>query len=268
MRVMSKCPKCNSPIEADFGVVACVSCSAVLFFDMDGVPHLNTNDPLDFKLESSIKRTPANLPPVPELDESESGAHFPSQEELAAQMEQESLPPIPDMQDGYGNYEMTPESEEHQSPELNSDGSEPFQDESAQAEYINEDYAANSQEFLQVDEQQEIAEVVEEVVRESAGSFADVERFANSEQSEGDLVYTIRIQGIDTEKIRHDLESVLTDARLFRDLARVLGEIKRGALVIEDLSAVKAAVILQRIKALPVEISWSQNAKSANDVSA
>lgn len=180
-----------------------------MFFDMDGVPHIE-----------------------------EQAAHA---EEVSAPIEE----PL--------NFETT---EEPISFEMNP---EPIAQEQ---EFVHEDV---------INEELLIEDIpVEEVLQdeESSGSFADIEKFANSDQSAINSTYSIRIVGIDTEKIRRDLEEALNDARLFRDFSEVWKTLRRGELSLTQLSALKAAIIIQRIKSLPVDISWSQHAQTSDDISA
>ncbi len=55
---MSVCPNCHQPIEADFGMVTCTSCEAVVFVEMSG----------EIKIyEDSLNKNPSDV--VPPLQE-------------------------------------------------------------------------------------------------------------------------------------------------------------------------------------------------------
>jgi hypothetical protein len=78
-------------------------------------------------------------------------------------------------------------------------------------------------------------------------------------QPAGQLLYEIQIEGIDGSKLRNELYEELKDARWGWVAIELMGAIKMGCLVIKDVSAVKASLLINRLKALPLEIKWKQN---------
>jgi hypothetical protein len=90
--------------------------------------------------------------------------------------------------------------------------------------------------------------------------------FANSEISQakdGMLAFTVLISNIDTKEIRESLRSALDDQRFAWNPNDLMSKISRnGTLAIENVSPVKAVILINRIKRLPVGISWEQYAIS------
>ncbi len=93
--------------------------------------------------------------------------------------------------------------------------------------------------------------------------FSDVAEFGNSDVSvgrEGVLRYNLFILGIDTNDIREEIKSVLNDEKFLWDANKIISSVEDGKLVIRDVSAVKSALLLQRLRAVPVQVRWEQYA--------
>lgn len=89
----------------------------------------------------------------------------------------------------------------------------------------------------------------------------DISEFANKEQSRagtGQFVYDVEIYNIDSPEVRQALETALDDSRFSWQAEEVLAKIKDGRLRLEKLSAIKASVLLSKIKTLSVGLSWYQ----------
>jgi hypothetical protein len=87
--------------------------------------------------------------------------------------------------------------------------------------------------------------------------------FSNSEISQakdGPLLFKILISGIDSKEMRTFLREAITDARLNWDPDQIISKIKQGTLQIDAVSPVKATIVINRIKRLPLKIRWEQNA--------
>ncbi len=90
-----------------------------------------------------------------------------------------------------------------------------------------------------------------------------ISAYSNSELStakNGPLVVTLIISGIDAKDLRDEIRQALQDSRFGWDTAALMSGIKGGTLRIEQVSPVKATVIINRIKNLSVRIRWEQNA--------
>ena len=89
--------------------------------------------------------------------------------------------------------------------------------------------------------------------------------FANSELSaarDGPLLFRIVISGIDSKEMRETIREAMTDPRFAWDVGALLSRIDKGNLTIENVAPVKASVLVNRLKRLPVTIRWEQHAVS------
>ena len=92
--------------------------------------------------------------------------------------------------------------------------------------------------------------------------------YANSDLSmarDGLLIYKVSIRGIDSKEIRQSIREVIQDSRFGWNADQLMSQITRGELVIENLSAVKASVLVGRLKRLSLNIDWKQNAITQRD---
>jgi hypothetical protein len=103
-----------------------------------------------------------------------------------------------------------------------------------------------------------------EAVTESENPFAEVSEFGNSDTTQSAFSYTVFITGIDSAGVRSSLQDALSDAKFGWVVASLMAQIKDGALTIRSVSAVKASILIQRIKYLPVKISWRQDVLSSS----
>lgn len=91
----------------------------------------------------------------------------------------------------------------------------------------------------------------------------DLQQFANSPASqgrEGLLQVNLVISGIDTADIRNSVHEALTDKKFLWDADGLIKSIHAGRLHIQDLPSVKAAILISRLKSIPVNVSWEQHA--------
>jgi hypothetical protein len=233
-----KCPKCGTVIQDNGFMIICPGCKASLFLDADG----NLYDPSAGLPDSSPETAPETFeqPEVPISappghDAPFSFADFPpiAADESAAQ---HSFEPGPSSRDEPFSYEA-PLTEEPM-PELALDG-------------------AIETLFMPVEN---------EVKNPDFGPPDDplgINDYANSEISQakdGLLVFRIFISGIDSKEVKQSIREAIEDSRFGWDAAEIIGKIKRGDLRIEQVSAVKASILINRIKRLPVKIRWEQYA--------
>lgn len=94
---------------------------------------------------------------------------------------------------------------------------------------------------------------------EGAGIFQEIVDFGNASQVLGNLSYTVYVQGIEIADTREKLKEALQDSRFGWDAESLIASIRQGSLMFQDLSPVKAVVLINRIKFLPIRISWRQN---------
>ena len=91
----------------------------------------------------------------------------------------------------------------------------------------------------------------------------NISEYANSEFSQGKngaYVYNVSISDIDSKEIRGFLREAISDTRFNWDAQAILLQIKNGELLLKNLSPVKASILINRIKRLPVKIRWEQYA--------
>ncbi len=75
----------------------------------------------------------------------------------------------------------------------------------------------------------------------------------------GGITYDLYISGLDGKDLRNELRDSLADSRLGWDVEEILKSIKKGNLQLKGLSSVRTSVVVNRLKALPLEIRWKQN---------
>lgn len=97
----------------------------------------------------------------------------------------------------------------------------------------------------------------------SDSNMSDVAAYGNSDISsaqDGAFRYELCLRGIDTSDIRSMVKEILDDEKFLWDADLLLANIQRGELRLNELTAVKAALLVQRLRSLPIEISWEQHA--------
>ena len=95
------------------------------------------------------------------------------------------------------------------------------------------------------------------------GDMREIAAFGNSEESlarEGAYRFDLTVMGIDSAEIKIEVKEALSDGRFLWDIEKMFAEMQDGVLQIKDLSAVKSALVVQRLKILPVDIKWEQHA--------
>jgi hypothetical protein len=105
----------------------------------------------------------------------------------------------------------------------------------------------------------EPASVAQEV---EPSTFSDVVEFGNKPDLKSPLTYTITVKGIEIADIREKFKEAISDARFAWDTEVILKRIKGGEITFPDLSPAKATALINRIKYLPIRISWRQNVLS------
>lgn len=81
-----------------------------------------------------------------------------------------------------------------------------------------------------------------------------------SQGNEGMLRYNLFISGIDTAEMRSQLHDTISDAKFLWDADELISHIESGELKIQDLTAIKASILVQRIRNLSLDIRWEQYA--------
>ncbi len=97
--------------------------------------------------------------------------------------------------------------------------------------------------------------------RLASPDMSDVVEFGNSTLSqgrEGSLRFHVSILGIDTGEVRKQIIDILADTRFLWDAQSLMSKMRNGRIDIRDLTAVKASLLVQRLRTVPVEVFWEQ----------
>jgi len=87
--------------------------------------------------------------------------------------------------------------------------------------------------------------------------------YANAEFSQGQdglLLYSLTIEGIDSKELRSALHDILEDRRFLWEAEKMMASIRAGKLKVSNISAVKASILVKRLKHLDLTFSWEQHA--------
>ncbi len=221
---MSQCPYCQSEISDDFGLVTCKSCGQSIMISIDG--HIQKIDP------SGVDPGDAQDLSSGEVGGEEFEEDYPSEplpeQPLGPDSEVQALELA---QDSYEEEAVLPEIPSHVDPA-------PF-------------------------EEDPLGGDLKEAVPppETDASFGDVVSFANSDSNqwtEGNIKYKVIISGVDSAELKLELKLILSEPRFMWDHFALMSSIKAGELILNDISAVKASVLVKRLRPLSVGVRWEQ----------
>lgn len=94
-----------------------------------------------------------------------------------------------------------------------------------------------------------------------AAAINEAPPFQNSQPDdavEGNFRYNLFISGIDSASVRQNIIEVLEDRKMTLNMNEILANIQNGELKISDITAIKCAVIVQKLKSLPIDMRWEQ----------
>lgn len=168
--------------------------------------------------------------------------------------------------------DVTPEPEVNVNPVFNSDLDEDLPQEeemmeeapsepSAMSDFAEPDGDFTAQLTMGDAEPEEMFSDSPPPIASNSPDLADVVEFANSEESGrnvGPLRYDVTISGIDTVDVREAFREAITDRKLMWDTDEIIRSIHNGEVRIENVSAVKAHVLISRLRLLPVDLAWEQ----------
>ncbi len=206
---MANCPKCQSEIPDDFGLVTCASCGNQVLINFDG--QVTVNEKAD--------GPPAGMAIDP-------GSNVTSDTAVKRMMDRQ--------------HSVVGQLSEQLSVEISQ----------GPPAHLTGDL-------------QELSPIEPEVKRIVTSDMSDVADFANSPMSqarEGSLLFDIYITGVDTADIRQRVKEVLTDIRFVWDADAHFAKLRNGELRLKNISAIKSAIIIQRLRSVPVEVRWEQHA--------
>lgn len=98
-------------------------------------------------------------------------------------------------------------------------------------------------------------------VAESSG-FSEIADFGNADLTQAAFNYSLTISGIDSGTLRSQVQEALSDSKFGWNVVELMAQIKGGVLTIRSMNAVKASILMQRVKYLPVKVSWRQDVLS------
>ncbi len=128
-------------------------------------------------------------------------------------------------------------------------------------DHFTSEHEHPQEDLLQEDPPQE--ESLQEEPPKAPEGFVDLSDFANSSLSQGKdglLRFNILIEGIDSVDLRHHLSEALEDKKLIWDKDELLRSIDQGRLMLKDVPAVKAVLLIRRLRERSLQISWEQYA--------
>ncbi|MGZ3774787.1 MAG: hypothetical protein ACXVCY_13260 [Pseudobdellovibrionaceae bacterium] len=245
---MIPCPSCHQPVEIldqHMGTLfTCPHCNSVYFIDWNGQPELAVH-------ESEVQPVPEFMAPV----SSEVSQNINSQN-INSKDENDSYFEAPVSEEAYGFSDSNAESFEADLPsEYHSLATETHHNYSEEAPY----------DFNQPLDQMTIGPSESENSLDKApADFSDVTEFANSNSSSGPFSYTVIISGVESSHLVKQLREAMTDSKFGWDTESILSKIGGGSLILPGLSPTKASVLINRIKYLPLKISWRQDVLSSS----
>jgi len=237
------CPKCSATLKDDYGMVECPSCGSFVFIDMDGLAHISNEEnseptPLTNVGEFSFPEFPPAENEEAFEDRSASSESEVSPFEMSPSEFSAESQPVD------GTYD--PVSEPVEGGDFSMDNLLGFSAPSAEAS----DFGGGEEAFGM------------------PGDPLGLNEYANSEMSQakdGLLSFKILISGIDSKEMRESLRSALEDQRFGWNPNELISLISKGVLQIDNVSSVKAVILINRIKRMPVTIRWEQYAITKMD---
>lgn len=173
-----------------------------------------------------------------DISDKTAGVYQPSQafEEIAPPQEEfvQAVEPIPEPEDPIA---VSPDFIPNAPPVVTDDFLETFNDEGAAPTLTKAEVNASS-------------------------DLSDLSQFANSSESgafTGSLRYSVLISGIDSADVRRDLRDLISDKKFLWDCDAILKSIRSGTVKIENLAPVKAVLLIQGLRELPVRVKWEQH---------
>lgn len=226
---MSACPVCNAPVTVDFGLAQCEQCGAHLIVHADG------------QVEYSGSHAEEDAEPSPILKVSEQPE---AEGETPAEMPIDVLvqPELLEVHESLEAVAQEVPQEEATEPE-NPPMEDLFQDNPP-------------------DENVEAPAVYSPPVTSSSPDLSDIAQFGNSDSlsRDGSLRYNLFVTGIDTADVREAFREAMTDRKFVWDTDEILRSIHHGEVKITNVTAVKASILISRLRNLPLKIKWEQYA--------
>jgi hypothetical protein len=101
--------------------------------------------------------------------------------------------------------------------------------------------------------------LIEQALAPEPASEVEVFQFVDSDPAQGPMSYSVIVGKIDTKELRNQILEAINDPKFGWDPREVMKSVQAGVLHFNDLNPVKASVLVQKLRDLPIEISWTQN---------
>jgi hypothetical protein len=108
-----------------------------------------------------------------------------------------------------------------------------------------------------------VPEPISDFESSEASSFSDITDFGNADVTQAAFSYSVTISGIDSASVYAAVKEALTDSKFGWNTIQIMTQMKDGILTIKSVNAVKASILIQRVKYLPVKVSWRQDVLSS-----
>ena len=73
------------------------------------------------------------------------------------------------------------------------------------------------------------------------------------------LTYSLTLKGIDSAELKSQVKDIISDSRFNLNLKEQGQQIIKGILILEKINPVKVALLVQKLKKLPISIEWTQH---------
>lgn len=228
---MSKqCPSCHKDIEisdTNLGsLYTCSQCSAVYFINFDGDPEyeeLNVSDQVYEQQSSldSVKPEEINL-----------GGTSDSESALAVEHSFQTFEPSLAESSNEQSFGDNPSIDEDQLTV------EPVED------------SRGIEDLSVVSKSSPVS---------ASNAIEEINEFANStDVNLTGLSYRVLIQGIDSKALLQEVKEALEDARFNWDVGILLSKRKDGVIQLDQLTPVKAALVIQRLRLSGLDFKWEE----------
>lgn len=207
----------------------CPHCSAVFFVGWDGQPEIAA--PHEAEPHEAEPETPVEFDP-----------NLPIENPLEMPTPQSFETEVPAPQEIEPEQNITPES---------------FDPQGEAVSFESTDMPVMGDSFLG-GESFAPAAAVETPTPVASNDFSDVVEYGNQSQEQGPLTYTVQIKGLELADTFERLREALTDSRFGWDTDELMTQVQNGCLDLKGLSPTKASILINRIKSLPIEVSWKQ----------
>ncbi len=86
----------------------------------------------------------------------------------------------------------------------------------------------------------------------------NIMQYANADTSSSPLTFQVTIEGLDLLQNVNDLKEIFSDSKLQMNFQELKQKISNGKLLIEKIQPAKAAILVQRLRMLDLNMQWEQ----------